>query len=250
MVVALDKMTGKDIWACTLPDYGDESGAGGKDLKDGAGYSSVVISEAAGVRQYVQLVGRGLIGVRASDGKLLWRYARVANGTANIPTAIVQDDLVFTSTAYGTGSALLRLKSDGQGGVMASEEYWLEANQLQNKHGGMILVDGYIYCGTGNGQGLPVCAKLESGEIAWGPERGKGSGEASVCYADGHIVMRRDNGTVMIVRATPEKFELVHSFEPAFQDGKSWAHPVIANGVLYLREQNQLMAYRLKANDQ
>ncbi len=250
MVVALDKMTGKDIWVCTLPNYGDESGAGGKDLKDGAGYSSIVVSEGGGVRQYVQLVGRGLIGVRASDGKLLWRYARVANGTANIPTAIVQDDLVFTSTAYGTGSALLRLKSDGQGGVTASEEYWLEANQLQNKHGGMVLVDGYVYCGTGNGQGLPVCAKLESGEIAWGPERGKGSGEASVCFADGHVVMRRDNGTVMIVRATPEKFDLVHSFEPAYQDGKSWAHPVIANGMLYLREQNRLMAYRLKANGQ
>jgi outer membrane protein assembly factor BamB len=113
-------------------------------------------------------------------------------------------------------------------------------------HGGMVLVDGYIYCGTGNGQGLPICVKLADGKAAWGPERAPGAGESSVCYADGAVVFRRDNGMVDIVEATPEKFNLLGSFEPEYQEAKSWAYPVISGGKLYLREQNKLMCYRLK----
>ena len=246
MVVALDKLSGRDVWTCSLPQFGNESGVGGKDLKDGAGYSSIMVSNGANVKQYVQLVGRGLIGIRASDGKFLWRYERVANGTANIPTAIIEGDYVFTSTAYGTGSALLKLTADGNDSVKATEVYWLDANSMQNKHGGMVLVDGYIYSGTGNGQGLPVCVEMMSGDNAWGPVRGEGKGEASLMFADGHLVIRRDDGTVMLVKANPEKFDLVGSFMPEFQQGKSWAHPVIADGMLYLREQDVLMVYGLK----
>ena len=130
-------------------------------------------------------------------------------------------------------------------GVDAEEIYWLEANQLQNKHGGMILIDGHIYCGTGNGNGLPICVEMKTGEIAWGPERGKGKGETSLVYADDHIVMRRDDGTVMLLRATPEKMDVLNSFKPAFQQGKSWSHPVISGGRLYLREQDKLMCFNL-----
>lgn len=246
MVVALNKKTGEEVWVCKLPQYESEEGVNGKDLKDGAGYASIIISQGAGVKQYIQLVGRGLIGIRASDGKLLWRYRKVANGTANIPNAIVDGDLVFTSTGYGTGSALLKLTSAGDDEVAAEEVYWLEGREFQNKHGGMTLVEGHIYCGHGNGKGMPICAEMATGEIKWGPERGKGKGEASTVYADGHVVIRRDNGTVTLIKATPEKFDVVGSFMPAHQEGKSWAHPVIAGGMLYLREQGKLMAYRLK----
>lgn len=246
MVIALSKSTGEQVWACELPKFESKVGLNGKDLKDGAGYASAVISHGGGVKQYIQLVGRALIGVRASDGKLLWQYEQVANGTANIPTAIVDGDYVFTSTAYNTGSALLHLVAEAGGGVTAEEVYWLEASQLQNKHGGMVLVDGYIYCGHGNGNGLPACVEMKSGKIAWGPERAEGSGETSVVYADGHIIFRRENGTVIVAKATPEKFTQVLKFEPEFQQGKTWAHPVIADGKLYLREQDKLMCYRLK----
>lgn len=245
VMVALDKQTGDEIWASRLPRYGDETGVGGKDLRDGAGYASAVVSEGGGVRQYIQLVGRGLVGVRASDGELLWRYGRVANATANIPTPIVEGDLVFTSTGYGTGAALLRLEADDPQGVQAREVYWLDSRNFQNKHGGMLLVDGYIYSGTGNGQGLPICVEMSTGKIAWGPERARGSGESSLVYADGHLVIRREDGTVMLIRANPRRFDLVGDFQPAYQEGKSWAHPVIADGRLYLREQGKLMVYRL-----
>src|SRR5262245_54844871 len=99
-IVAVDKKTGKEVWRAALPELGSKG-------KDGAAYSSVVVSEGAGVRQYVQLLGRGLVGVRASDGKFLWSYNNVANNVANIPTPIVKGDFVFASTGYGTGSVLL-----------------------------------------------------------------------------------------------------------------------------------------------
>ena len=97
MLAALNKKTGKPVWGTKVPD----------NLNGGAAYSSVVISNAGGVKQYVQLVGKGIIGVHAKTGIGLWNYERIANGTANIPTPIVSGDYVFCSTGYGTGSALL-----------------------------------------------------------------------------------------------------------------------------------------------
>ena len=243
VMVCLDKRTGEAIWESKWPADREQT----DNLKNGAGYASAVISEGGGVRQYIQMVGQGLIGVRASDGQVLWVYDRVANRVANIPTAIVDGDLVFASTGYNTGSALLRLSAAGaEGRVDAEEVYWLDSRDLQNKHGGITLVDGYVYCGHGNGSGLPICVEMASGRIAWGPERAEGRGETSMIAADGHLLMRRQDGTVLLVRANPDEFDLVGTMQPAVQEKKSWAHPVIANGRLYLREQNQLMCYRLK----
>ncbi|TWU35271.1 outer membrane biogenesis protein BamB [Novipirellula aureliae] len=244
MVVALDKMSGKQIWACIVPEPTPENDR--EALKEGAGYSSPILSNGGGVKQYVQLVGRGLIGIRAEDGKMLWQYNRVANTVANIPTAIIDGDFVFTSTGYNTGSALLKLSADGNGGVNAEEIYWLKGRTLQNKHGGITLVDGYLYCGHGNGNGLPICVEMATGEIKWGPERTEGKGETSLIYADGHIIYRREDGTIMLTKADPSTFKVLSFFKPPFQEGKSWAHPVIANGKLYLREQDKLICYRLK----
>lgn len=246
MVVALNKSTGEQVWATVMPPEKDQADASGKQLHDGAGYASAIISHGGGVKQYIQFVGRGLIGIRASDGKLLWQYTRVANGTANIPTPVVDGDHVFTSSGYNTGSALLKLTSDAADRVKAEEVYWLDGRELQNKHGGMVLVDKHIYCGHGNGNGLPICVDMASGKIAWGPERAAGNGETSTIYADGHLILRREDGTVILAEATPQTFRSVHTFMPAHQEGQSWAHPVIADGILYLREQDKLMAYRLR----
>jgi len=226
MVVALNLESGEEVWSCKLPEYDEEFGVNGKSLIDGAGYSSAVVSEGGGVRQYVQLVGRGLIGIRAKDGKLLWRYKKVANGTANIPTAIVDGDHVFTSTGYNTGSALLKLSS-ADDGVDVEEVYWLKGKKFQNKLGGMTLVDGHIYC-------------------KWGPIRAKGKGESAPLYADGHFIWRRQDGLVILTTTNTEEMEVVSDFMPDFQEDNSWAQPVIANGVMYLREQDKLMAYKLK----
>ncbi len=239
MIVALDRKTGDEIWRAEVPELGRRG-------RDGAGYSSIVVSEGAGVKQYIQLTGRGLISIRASDGKFLWSYNAIANGTANIPTPIVAGDQVFCSTGYGTGAALLKLAKDGDG-VKAEEQYFLKAGTFENHHGGMILLDGHVYAGAKHNNGFPTCIDLESGEIVWGGKlRGPGTGSAAITYADGNLIFRYQNGVVALIEATTDEYRLKGQFTPVFQKGPSWAHPVVAGGKLYLREQNKLMCYDLK----
>ncbi len=240
-VVALDKMNGNTIWKCTVP-----GGAG-----NGSGYSSIVISEAAGVRQYVQLLGQGTgcIGVAAQDGKLLWKYPRVGNGTATIPTPIVHDDYVFCSSGYGTGSALLKLSRSGDG-VKAEEVYFLAGNVFQNHHGGLVLVGDYVYGGHGHGEGFPTCVELKTGKIKWGGKlRGPGSGSAAVVYADKQLYFRYQDGLMALIQASPKGFKLDGKFKiPHVPDAReSWTHPVVLDGKLYLREQSQLFVYNVAA---
>lgn len=241
MLVALDKRTGETIWKAAMPaDVGNKG-------KDGAGYSSIVVSYAAGVKQYVQLVGRGVIGVSADDGKVLWTYNRVANPTANIPTPIVKDDYVFCSSGYGEGgTALLKLSKQGDG-VKATEVYFRKAKELQNHHGGMILLGDYVYFGKGHNNGFPVCVELQSGKPAWEPGRGPGTGSAAVAYADGNLYFRYQNGVMAMIEATPEKYTLKSKFQLPMYGRESWPHPVIADGRLYLRDQDVLMAYDIAA---
>lgn len=241
MLVALDKRTGETLWKAAMPAEVGNKG------KDGAGYSSIVVSHAAGVKQYVQLVGRGVIGVSADDGKVLWTYNRIANGTANIPTPIVKDDYVFCSSGYGDGgTALLKLSKQG-GGVKAEEVYYRKANELQNHHGGMILLGDYVYFGKGHNNGFPVCVNFETGEPAWAPGRGPGTGSAAIAYADGNLYFRYQNGVMALIEATPEKYTLKSKFQLPMYGRESWPHPVIADGRLYLRDQDVLMAYDIAA---
>jgi len=241
MVVCLNKMDGKEIWTSAVPKNIGSRG------KDGAGYSSIVITNGGGVKQYVQLVGRGVIGLRATDGKYLWGYNGIANGVANIPTPIPFGDLIFTSTGYGDGgTAVLKLSSTGDE-VKAEEIKYLGAKELQNHHGGMILLKDHIYFGAKHNSGFPVCVEAATAKVVWGNDaRGEGSGSAAVTYADGNLIYRYDSGHVALVEATPTGYHMKGSFMPKHQEGKSWAHPVVAGGKLYLREQGKLMCYNLK----
>jgi outer membrane protein assembly factor BamB len=242
ILAALDKKTGATVWESPMPaDAGKRGG-------DGAAYSSVVISNACGVKQYVQLTGRGIVSVAAADGKPLWVYNRVANGTANIPTPIVKDDYVFCSSGYGTGAALLKVVRDSQDGqdLKAEEVYFLPAKDMQNHHGGMVLIGDHVYCGHGHNQGFPLCVELKTGKIAWSPGRGPGTGSAAVLYADGHLYFRYENGIMALIEANPQEYKLKGSFKLASVKGASWPHPTISNGKLYLRDQDVLMCYDIR----
>lgn len=237
-IVAMDKKTGKELWRSAIPDVGPKG-------KDGAAYASMVISEAAGVRQYVQLMGRGVVGVRASDGKFLWGYNKVANDVANIPTPVVRGDYVFTSSGYSTGAALLKLTRSGDG-VKAEEVYWLEPRVFQNHHGGFVLVGDYLYGGHGHNKGFPICIEFATGKVAWGGDiRNGGAGSAAVTYADGNLYFRYQNGTMKLIEASPAGYKEKGSFEIPGAN-LSWSHPVVIGGKLYLREQNNLYAYNVK----
>ncbi|MCA9080656.1 MAG: PQQ-like beta-propeller repeat protein [Planctomycetaceae bacterium] len=238
MIVALNKQTGEEVWRSAVPELGDAG-------KDGAGYSSIVISHGAGVKQYITLVGRGVIGVRAEDGKYLWGYNKVANGTANIPTPIPIGDYVFASSGYGTGACLLKLEASGSG-VEATEEYFLDAKTFQNHHGGMILDGDYIYAGHQHNKGFPICLEWKTGEVKWGGNiRPEGKGSAAITYVDGQIIFRYQDGLIALISASPEGYALNGTFTPEFQEKESWSHPVVVDGKLYLREQNKLMCYQL-----
>jgi len=240
ILVALDRKTGEKIWESAVP------GDLGRKGKDGAGYASVVISNGAGVKQYITLTGRGIVSVDAATGKLLWHYNDVANGTANIPTPIVSGDYVFCSSGYGDGgTALLKITKDGSE-LKANEEYYFAAKEMQNHHGGMILLDGHVYMGHGHNNGFPLCVDLKTGKDAWRPGRGAGSGSAAIAYADGHLYFRYQDATMALIEATPKDYVLKGKFKIATKNGESWPHPVIAGGKLYLRDQDSLLCYDIK----
>ena len=236
MVVALNKETGEKLWSTAMP---AEAGSRGQD---GAAYSSVVIGNGGGVRQYVQLTGRGVFGIDSKSGKVLWQYNRIANGTANIPTPIVKGDYVFCSTGYNTGAALLKLNKTGAG-IAAQEVYFLEPRDVQNHHGGMILLGDHIYMGHGHNQGFPLCIEMMTGKVKWRPGRGVGQRSAAIIYADGHLYFRYESGDMALIEATPDSYKVKGQFRLNSVNGASWPHPVIAGKKLYLRDQNNLMCY-------
>ena len=234
-VVALNKLTGDLYWKCQAP------------VNSGAGYASIVKTQVAGVSQYITLMGPelGVVGVDAETGKFLWNYNRVANDTANIPTPIVQGDLVFASTGYHTGAALLKIVPDGDGGARIQEQYFLKGKELQNHHGGLIMLGDHVYGGHGHNQGFPFCLEWKTGKFAWAPERGVGNGSAAALYADGRLYFRYESGDVALIEATPKGYHLISSFRPPIS-GNGWPHPVIYHGRLYLRGQDQILCYDIR----
>jgi outer membrane protein assembly factor BamB len=233
-LVAVNKHTGELLWKAPVPKAG------------GAGYASPVVAEVNGIRQYITLLGRGIVGVGANDGRLLWRYAKIANGTANIPTPIVRGDLVFCSTGYNTGAALLQLVPAGSG-ITIRERYFHKGKVLQNHHGGMVLVGDHVYGGHGHNAGLPFCLNLKTGQFAWGPEHGPGDGSAAVVYADGNLYFRYQDGVMALIEANPDRYHVRSQFNLPKETGTpSWPHPVVAHGRLYIRGRDVLLCYDVK----
>jgi len=237
MMVALDKKTGQLIWQCAVPPLGNRG-------KDGAGYASMIAAELDGVRQYVQTIGRGVIGVDAQTGKFLWGYNKIANNVANIPTSLARDGNVFVTTSYETGSALLK-PAHGSDTWDAKEVYFLKYRDFENHHGGIVLVGDYVYGGSGRNSGALVCLDFKTGKIAW-RQKPVGKGSAALLYADGHLIFRYEDGTMALVEANPKEFKLKGTFKTALVNGKSWPYPVIHDGKLYLRDQDDLMCYDIR----
>ena len=159
-----------------------------------------MIADVGGTRVYVQTTGSGAMGVRADDGKLLWTYD-IEQTTAVIPTPIVRDDLVFFVAGYGRGGALLKQVPGADGEVTIEEVYPLK-QELGNKHGGVVLVGDYLY-GDSEDRGIPFCAELMTGEVKW-KSRGTGHDSASIAAADGHLYVHYADGTMTLVKASPE----------------------------------------------
>jgi outer membrane protein assembly factor BamB len=196
-----------------------------------------------GRKVYVQTTAGGALGVDAETGTLLWTYP-IDKTTAVIPTPIVRGDLVFFSAGYKRGGALLRQVAAG-GDVRVEEIYGLNT-ELANKHGGIVLVGDHLY-GDSDDKGIPFCAELMTGKVVW-KQRGSGKNSANVLAADGRIYVRYQDGTLSLVKADPAGYEEVGSFQvPGSGDRPSWAHMVILDGRLYLREGDEVLCYDVRA---
>jgi outer membrane protein assembly factor BamB len=239
-IVALDKKTGETIWKCAVPDLGRRG-------RYGAAYSSIVVAETDGIRQYVQLLGNGLVGVAAKDGRFLWGYNRIANRVANVPTPVVRGNYVFCTTSYGTGAVLLKLTRQGDG-VKAREVYFLRPNVFENIHGGVVLVGDHIYAAKGHKYSHePICIEFLTGKVVWKAPQALGRLSATTLYADGHLYFRYENGVMALVEATPDGYRLKSTWKPASRGrGPTWAHPVIHDGKLYLRHADILACYDIR----
>jgi outer membrane protein assembly factor BamB len=228
-LVALNKRTGDVVWKSAVP------GA------DQAAYASPIVVEAGGVKQYVQLLQKGLVGVDARTGKFLWRFDQtVRNSPANIPTPVAHEGHVYTSTARG-GGGMVRLKVDGET-VTAEPVY--AAQRLPSAIGGAVRVGDYLYGTTTAGL---MCVQFTTGEVKW---QERGIGAASLCYADGNLYLHGENGQVALVEATPEGYREKGRFTPPEQPDRgrsqAWAYPVVANGRLYIHDWGTLWCYDVR----
>jgi outer membrane protein assembly factor BamB len=228
-IVALDKSTGAELWRT-------------KDFTDSAHYSSLVPVEIGGVRQYIQLTPRSVVGVQASDGKVLWRAPRRGD-VAVIPTPIYHDGYVYVTSGYGVGDNLFQITTSG-GKFGAKEVY---SNKVMvNHHGGVVLVGDYLY-GYSDGKGW-TCQDFKTGQAKWQTKEKLGKG--CLTYADGHLYLRQEDGpgTVVLIEASPAGYkEHGRLNPPSRSDMNSWSHPVISGGKLYLRDQDVLLCYDVRA---
>jgi prepilin-type processing-associated H-X9-DG protein len=225
-LVALNKKTGALLWKASVPEG------------DPAAYSSVIAAEVDGQRQYIQFLSRGVVGVAAADGKFLWRYDSPANGTANCSTPIYHEHRVFAASGYGTGGGSVKLSRNGT--TTKAEEVYFTHN-MKNHHGGMVLVNGYLY---GSDEGMLSCLDFKTGEVMW---EDRHPGKGSIAYGDGHLYYRNEGGPIVLVEANPKKYVECGRFEQPDRSGHAaWPHPVIANGKLYIRDQDVLLCYDVK----
>lgn len=225
-LLALDKENGEVVWQS-------------KEYKEGAHYSSPTLAKINGVDQIVQFSNQAVFGVDAKSGKPLWRYTAPANGTANCCAPIVDGNHVFASSSYGTGGGLARITLSGS--IQVAEEVYFE-KKMACHHGGIVKIGDYMYsCGGG----ALICMEFATGKIVW---QARGAGKGSICFADGMLYMLGEGHTVALAEATPEGYNETGSFRLESHGRPAWAHPIVTGGVLYIRDQESLAAYDVRAN--
>jgi outer membrane protein assembly factor BamB len=152
---------------------------------------------------------------------------------------------VFAASAYGNGGGAVKLTKQASGEITAEEIYF--ANAMQNHHGGMIVVDDCLYgAAGGNEGGFLVCLDFKSGEILW---RDRDAPKGSLAFADGRLYLRAEDGELLLIEPSRERLiERGRFDQPDRSESPAWTHPVIANGRVYIRDQDLLLCYDVTAN--
>jgi outer membrane protein assembly factor BamB len=234
LLAALDKSTGKVVWQS-------------KDVTDQASYSSPLAIDVGGVKQYVQVVNAGLVGVAVKDGKMLWSYRRdPAYDDVVVATPVFHDNRIYSTVGFGQGCDLIKLKPSGGNTTV---ETVFSNKTVDNRDGGVVLVDGHLYCYSER-DGW-VCQEFATGKIVWAEKRKLGHG--SVTFADGNLYCCSEkDGVVALVAASPKGYAEKGRFKIPRQSGNRpsgggmWTHPVVAHGKLFVRDQELLYCFELK----
>ena len=223
-VVALDKNTGKPIWS--------SKGAG-----DLSAYCSPLYIGDQQTPQIVTMTADHIVGIDASNGNTLWKYENKNRWSVHANTPIYSDNMIFCTSGYGQGSTMLRLTDGGR----SVEPAW-KSKELDSRIGAMVKVGNFIY-GSGDNNKYWFCADWKTGEIKY---RDKSLAIGCVVAADGMLYCYSEKGEMALVKINPDKFDLVSKFKITLGTEQHWAHPVINNGVMYIRHGNTLMAYKVK----
>ncbi len=224
-IVALKKTDGSLIW---------------KSQSDEPGYSSAVVQDVGGSQQAIFFTGERAVGLDVQTGTALWSYNQVANRTANIATPIVRGNRVFLSSGYDTGGALLEVtRADAKVGFSARQVYF--TRQMQNHHASSVLIGDYLY---GFSAAILTAMKFDTGELAW---RDRSVGKGSVVFADDRLYLYSETGAVGLAEASPTGYREHGRFQIRAGDLPTWSHPVVSNGKLYIRDQDTIYAYDVRA---
>jgi outer membrane protein assembly factor BamB len=221
-------MTGKTVWKS--PNVNGEE----------ACYASPVLCEQDGLRIVLTMSNKSLVAVNADTGDVLFSYPNPTKYDVNATSPIYHDGHIFVSSGYGTtGSTLFKLTVKGQ---RASVEKVWNSRELDNQHGGVVLYKGYLYGSAHKfNDGSWICLDWNSGEMQYAVE---GVGQGALTLADGMLYMLSEREKVGLAKATPDGLKLTGQFKlPKGGKGKSWAHPVVCGGRLYLRHGDFLYAY-------
>lgn len=230
-MVALNKASGATLWKSAIP--------GG----DKAAYSSAIVSTAAGRRQYVQFLDKGVVGVDAKTGAFLWRYTGTAGGPANIASPIAKGNYIYSTNARRFNGGLIQLTAAGDG--VTVEQVYL-GRDMPNSLGGQVLIGDVIY---GTNQQGPVAAEFSTGKIHW---QDAGLGPGAVLWAEDRLYYHAESGEVALVEATTEAYRERGRFtppnKPRRRDARerAWTYPVVANGRMYIRDLGCLWCYDLR----
>ncbi len=229
-IVALDKNSGKPIWQS-------------KDFTEGAQYSSIVPTEQGGMHQYVQLTMKKLVGLDAKTGNVMWT-SDWPGKTAVIPTPIVHGDEVFITSGYGVGCKLVKLES----GKKAVAIY--DNTEMTDHHGGVVLIGDYLY-GYSDKSGW-TCLEFKTGKQVWADKKKLEKG--CLTAAEGMLYLQGEKtGQIVLIEASPDgwkehgRFTLQPQTTERSPKGGIWTHPVIANGKLYLRDQELVPCFDISA---
>lgn len=230
-LAALNKKDGKLVWQS-------------KDFTDGAQYSSIVKAEINNQPQYIQLTMKSIVGISPEDGSIIWK-SDWPGRVAVIPTPIVKGNRIYVSSGYGVGCRAIEIDSNNE----VKQLY--ENRSMVNHHGGVIHVDGKLYGYCDGRRGGWTCQDFESGEVDWNETKKLGKG--AIAYADGcFYCLSERTGEVVLIKASSEgwqetgRFKLTPQTTNRNPKGKIWVHPVIANGKLYLRDQEIICCFDVK----